>query len=88
MSSNTPSFQSETPVTVKIVQEIAEQQDVDPSEVEPPLHSVIDTEALERLFSATNGRSRRGRLTFEYNGYTVTVEANEAVSVELNAGEL
>lgn len=42
-----------------------------------PLYEVIDTDALEELF-----RDTRGRLTFEYLDYEVTVYHDRSVEID------
>lgn len=71
----------ETPV-LTIVEKVAEREGVDPADLGPPLHDAIDTDALNRVFTPTEGAVRdTGRLSFEYYGYKVTVRADGDVSV-------
>ena len=59
--------------SLAIVAVIAAADHRDPYEL-PPLHSAIDTDALDELFSTTaNGGQRNGRLSFPYEGFEVTV---------------
>lgn len=46
----------------------------------PPLYDVVNTEALNELFGARDGRGP-DRVTFTYCGYEVTLEGPELVSV-------
>ena len=48
---------------------IAEREGVDAGELGIPLYEVIDPDALEVLF-----KDDTGQVTFEYQGYTVTVD--------------
>ena len=59
--------------SLAIVAAIAAADHRNPYEL-PPLHSAIDTDALDDLFSptATDGQ-RNGRLSFPYEGFDVTV---------------
>lgn len=59
-----------------IVAAVAEREDAHPTEV-PPLYHAIDPDALDRLF---DGR-RRGRVTFEYAGYEITVRGPDRISI-------
>lgn len=68
---------------VRIVSEVAAREGVDPTELKPPLHDVIDPEALEALFepTPTSQRSHAGSVSFVYRGYDVTVTASGEISV-------
>ncbi|WP_343217248.1 HalOD1 output domain-containing protein [Halovivax limisalsi] len=76
---------------VHIVSEVADREGVDPTELRPPLHDVIDPEALDALFepTTTSQRARDGSVTFAYCGYEVTVTAAGDISIgsEPSAGE-
>ena len=69
-------------ITERVVDKLAEHNDVDPTALEPPLHDAIDTDALNALFATTKRGPRSGRVSFTYRGRTVTVEADDSVSVE------
>ncbi|THE64953.1 hypothetical protein D8Y22_10085 [Salinadaptatus halalkaliphilus] len=49
----------------------------------PPLYSAIDTDALNELFSttATEGQ-RKGRLSFPYEGFEVTVSSEGVIEAK------
>ncbi|QLK25738.1 hypothetical protein HYG81_16910 [Natrinema zhouii] len=79
----TPPQRSSEAVSLEIVTKVAERNGVEPEELTPPLHSAIDTEALNNLFEPTKNGPREGAVTFEYNGYTVKVVANGSVDVEI-----
>ncbi|WP_290810590.1 HalOD1 output domain-containing protein [Halovivax sp.] len=68
---------------VRIVTEVAAREGVDPAELTPPLHAVVDPEALDALFEPTSAGNRPsdGWVRFTYNGYEVTVAADGAVDV-------
>lgn len=55
---------------------VADQEGVDVSELRKPLYDVIDPDALEGLFKHDTGLA-----TFEYYGYTVTVDHRGNVEV-------
>lgn len=59
------------PLDVAITYAIASIEDVDPTDVEPPLHEVVDSEALERLFESATGDARA---RFRVGDYDVAVE--------------
>ncbi|MFP8954891.1 HalOD1 output domain-containing protein [Natrialbaceae archaeon A-arb3/5] len=59
--------------SLAIVAAVAAAGQEDPHEL-APLHSVIDTDALDELFSTTaNEGQRNGCLSFSYEGFEVTV---------------
>ncbi len=68
---------TETPEsTTAVVQAIARITDTDVGSL-PPLTEVIDPAAVNSLFEATREHDRdRGRITFEYCDYLITVWAN------------
>ncbi|MDS0477977.1 HalOD1 output domain-containing protein [Natrinema sp. 1APR25-10V2] len=69
-------------MSLRVVRKVADREEVDPVELTPPLHSVIDTEALDSLFESTNRSDRTGsELEFRYNGYTVHVDSGGGVQV-------
>ena len=59
--------------TAAVVTAISEQADADPTAIEP-LHTVIDTDALNALFRQTASAPSRARgVQFEYLGYSVVL---------------
>lgn len=60
-----------------VVYSVAEQEGVEPEELNPPLYDVIDPDALETVF-----RGSTGQITFEYHGYLVTVDHSGSVSLD------
>lgn len=65
------------PPSTMVVQEIADIKDMAPTELSP-LYEAIDPDALNTLFQG----KMSGSVTFEYEGYTVTVEENSEVTVQ------
>jgi len=61
----------------EVVSAVARAEDVDPTDVEPPMFEAIDGDALDRLFRETTGH-----VTFEYSDYEVTVTSEGDVSLE------
>ncbi len=70
-------------ISVQVVEKIAETEGTDPIELHPPLHSAVDVDALQHLFDSMPEESHPGRVSFEYQGYTVQVVADETVQVEI-----
>ena len=54
---------------IAIVEQIADQEGVPASQIQPPLYETIDTEALESLLSDIDGSSVE--VQFEYSGYRI-----------------
>ncbi|WP_265109854.1 HalOD1 output domain-containing protein [Halosolutus halophilus] len=73
-----------TKPSMRALEVIADAEGVAPADLEPPLNEVVDAAALDRLFEpvAADDSARRGRLTFRYRGYDVTVHSNGRVELE------
>ena len=68
---------------VTIVEAVADNEGVAPTELDVPLYKAVDIDALERLFEPTDtGDERRGYVSFEYAGYRVHVDSDRQVSVD------
>lgn len=64
------------PPSHAVVRAVADADGVDPTDL-PPLYAAVDPDALDAMF---RGRTA-GSVTFEYTGYTVTVDASADVTV-------
>lgn len=79
---------TERSVSQAVVEAVSEREGVDLTEFEPPefdpLYTVVDPEALDALFAPTHGGEERtdGSVTFEYEGYTVTVHSDGRVELQ------
>jgi hypothetical protein len=58
-----------------VVEAVADAKDVDSTELEPPLTTVVDADALDNLFVSETD----GCVVFEYSGCEVVVESNRTV---------
>lgn len=67
------------PVCFTIVSRIADEEGVDPLELDP-LHSRVDTDALENLVAGDDTQDLR--VDFQYHGYNVSVEGDGGVDVD------
>ena len=65
------------PPSQTVVRAVAEVSGADPLET-PPLYEAVDPEALDHLFRGRPG----GTVTFDYDGYTVTVRSDAEVIVQ------
>ena len=68
---------SEADIAWSIVSEIASKENIEPVEVEPSLGRVIDVEALDSVVNSM----RAGTVTFQYDGYDVTVSHDRGVEI-------
>jgi hypothetical protein len=67
---------------MEVIESIAAAEGVDPIDLDPAIHAVIDLDALDALFSPTSGVPRPdGRVEFEYAGYDIVVSSDGSVSV-------
>lgn len=69
---------SESELPHEIVSAIARADDVTPTELTPPLASVVDLEAVARVVESSESTTR---VTFEYSGYVVAVGSDSGVTV-------
>lgn len=65
----------------RVVTKVAERKGVDPAGLTPPLHSVIDPDALEALFSER--MSGFVRVQFTYEGFDVSIEGDDNPEIEI-----
>ncbi|WP_135533705.1 MULTISPECIES: HalOD1 output domain-containing protein [Halostella] len=69
--------------STQVIESIAAAEGVDPIDLDPPLHTAIDLDALDALFSPTSGVPRpEGRVEFEYAEYEVVVSSDGSVTVD------
>lgn len=74
------------PTSIRVVQGVAAHEGVDPIDLDPPLHSVIDTDALDALFRPTDGDgSTHASVEFSYRDKRVCVDSTGDVTVSANA---
>ncbi|WP_435346334.1 HalOD1 output domain-containing protein [Haloarchaeobius sp. HRN-SO-5] len=64
-------------LSTQIVEDVAQAKDVDPLSLDPLIDSV-DPDALDRLFDSQNEGLQ---VTFEYEGYTVTVQGDRQIDL-------
>lgn len=71
-----------TPLSQRVITEVAKELDADPLEIEP-LYNVIDPDALNQLFEspARQGTRRSGQVTFTLAGCEVSVHSEGSVEV-------
>jgi len=71
------------PVVPRIIETVAEADDVDPTSMTPPLADVIDPDALNELVEhGTDDSDRTFEVRFSYRGYEVVVTDDGDVELE------
>lgn len=70
--------------SLEVISTVAEREDCQPSDLRPPLYSVVDPETLDRLCRSASDAQHDvdAEVSFTYCGYDVTVESGGTVSVE------
>mgnify|MGYP006307149903 CR=1 FL=1 len=68
-------------ISLTVVEEIAKHEEVPPEELRPPLHYVIDTDALDSLFQSVAGEKAPTTVEFTYNDYIVSIDETGDVDV-------
>lgn len=69
------------PLSMMILSEVADQEDIDPIDLSPKLSTVIDTDALETLFF--DGTDEFTRVEFTYGDHRVTIQGDALIEVEV-----
>lgn len=71
-------------LSTDIIKAIADREGTSPTRLSPPLHSVIDPDALNALFQPTvsSDRQREGSVRFTYCGYKVEVDSSGNILTE------
>jgi len=81
MDTNTRTDEPTAKPSLRVVEAVADADGVDPVRLDPPLHSAIDPEALDRLFEPTPTGPRAGTVRFSYRDHDVTVHPDGTVDV-------
>jgi hypothetical protein len=68
--------------SVTVAMEVASREGTDPTELTPPLNTVVDPDALDALFAGVPSRLDRGSVRFDYLGYEVEVSSDGRVRVD------
>ncbi|QLK24757.1 hypothetical protein HYG81_11595 [Natrinema zhouii] len=74
-------MQNTQSISLKVVEKIAEREQVSPAELKPPLHYAIDTDALNSLYQSDTPERGPSKVEFTYNGYTVVVDSTGDVDI-------
>jgi hypothetical protein len=74
------------PASIRVVREVAAREGVDPTDLEPPLHEVVDPDALDALFRPRDDASEHATtVEFTYRGHRVRVHGPGTVDVNAPA---
>lgn len=68
--------------THAVVQAVADVKGVSPIDLNQPLYSAVDTDALDNFVSSLSDKPADVQITFEYDGFEVTVSGNGSVSLD------
>lgn len=71
----------ERSISLKVVAEVAAHEDTAIEELQPPIHSAIDTDALDSLFRSTNADGSHPSVEFTYKGYQIQVDGPNEITV-------
>lgn len=74
-------------LTAEVLAAVADREGVDPVDLEPPLHDVVDPDALEALFTdSVDGAARENvSAEFTYRGHRVLVDGGTVHVLEADA---
>lgn len=74
----------DTEVATVVTRAIASLEGSDPESLQPPLHDVVDPDALDRIFQPLDGNTHRqtGRVEFPIQDYEITVWGDGTVVVD------
>lgn len=67
--------------SVAVAVAVAARERVDPVELTPPLHDVVDPDALDALFADRDARDQAVSVAFDYCGYRVEISGDGTVDV-------
>lgn len=70
-----------TPPSLAVVEVIAEETGVSALELSPPLQTVVDLDALDKLAGTPAAERSSTRISFTYGEYEVTVHGDGTVDV-------
>lgn len=68
-------------VSLNVVAKVAEREGTSPSELRPPIHSAVDTEALDAMYRSTDADRVSPSVEFTYKGYTIRVDGPDEITI-------
>ncbi|RDZ39517.1 hypothetical protein C5C07_19600 [Haloferax sp. Atlit-4N] len=78
--SSVPSNSGDKSLSIAVIEAVATEMEIHPTELSELLHDVLDADALDALFGDRDSSS--GKVIFSYCGYSITAAATGHVSVE------
>ncbi|WP_408957618.1 HalOD1 output domain-containing protein [Natrinema sp. 74] len=77
---------TEPPTSMRVVRAVAAEEGIDPAELRPPLHDIVDADALDELFPSTADSSNAARaVEFAYRGKRVCIDSAGTVEIAASA---
>lgn len=71
------------PISICVVERVAERSNKDPSEL-PPLQSYVNPDALDALFEASQlDLQNSAQVVFQYTGYDVTISIEDSTEISI-----
>ena len=67
-------------ICLAIVEKVAEYEGTSPEDLQLPLHSAIDTDALDSLFQGSD--REHPSVEFTYSGYTIRVDGPDEIAID------
>lgn len=67
--------------THAVAQAVADAKGVSPIDLNPPLYTAVDTDALDQFVNSLSEKPAAVQITFEYGGFDVTVSGDGSVSL-------
>lgn len=85
-----PSFDTDCPPSVAVVEAVAAREGVEPETLTHPLDAVVDVDALDSIFAPRGSGAARdgGQISFTYYGYHVTVHSSGSVLLDADGPAL
>ncbi|MFP9192748.1 HalOD1 output domain-containing protein [Natronosalvus vescus] len=87
LSADRMDTQEQPPLSFRIVEAVADEEGVDPIDIEPPeydaLYDVLNPEALDSLFAPREDGTLRspGEVAFRFCGYDIVVKSDGTVDI-------
>lgn len=69
-----------TPLSMEVIDAIAEQEGIDPIDLETPIYEVIDLDAVDALTTGDTSTNDI-EVSFTYEGYEVTVDNDRDIRI-------
>lgn len=71
----------ERSISLTVVSKVAAHEDTAVEELQPPIHTAVDTDALDSLFQSPNADGEYPSVEFTYKGYTIRVDGPDEITI-------